>query len=89
MHYMNRDHRTDPRDKIGVAYRSVYQCGLMLQIKSEQLENLLREKNGLEPRRSRSDKIRDDNPTADPEELEVQFKRERERVLGGDIIVLS
>ena len=88
-HYMNRNRPIDPRDDIGRKYRGVYQMSLMLCLVTEKLENLLREKNGLEPRRSRLDKIKDDNPTADPEELEVQFKRECERLLGGDITLLT
>ena len=88
-HYMNRNRRIDRRDKIGLAYRAVYQWGLMLHIKSEELENLLREKNGLEPRRSRHERIKDDNPTAEPEDLKQQFKRESERLEGGDISVLG
>lgn len=88
-HYMDRTRRPDPRDQIGKAYRGIYEWGLMLHIVSERLENLLREKAGLEPRQSRMDEVRDDDPTAEPEDLEQQLKRESERLKGGDITVLD
>ena len=88
-HYLNRERRIDPRDKIARYYEGAFTWSMMLCLVSEKLENLLRAKAGLEPRPSRLDKIRDDNPDADPEELEVQFKRECERLLDGDISMLS
>ena len=88
-HYLNRERRQDPRDEIARYYEGVFTWSLMLCLVSEKLENLLRVKAGLKPRRSRLEKIKDENPDADPEELEVQFKRECERLLDGDMSMLS
>lgn len=88
-HYLKRDRRKDPRDEIGRYYEGVFTWSLMLCLVCEKLENLLRAKAGLEPRPSRLGKIRDDNPDAEPEELEVQFRRECERVLGGDLTLFD
>ena len=88
-HYMKRDRKIDPRDELGRRNRGVYELSLMLCIVSERLENMLREKNGMEPRRSRFDEIRDDKPDADAEELDVQFKRESGRLQDGDKSVLT
>ncbi len=82
-HYMNRDRRPDPRDELGRRYRGVYELTLMVSIVSERLENMLREKNGLEPRRSRFDEMRD-RSEAEKGDLEEQFEREREQLKGGD-----
>ena len=87
-HYMDRVRRHDPRDQIGVKYKAVYQWALMLHIVSEQLENLLREKAGLEPRRSRFDEARQ-RSEADKGDLEEQFERESEQLRGGDFTVLD
>ena len=43
----------------------------------------------LEPRRSRMDEIQDDDPTAEPEDLEQQLKRDREQLIGGHTSVLT
>ncbi len=54
-HYMNRASKLGASDEIGRYYQGVYTWALMLHMVSEKLENLLRKKNGLEPRRSRFD----------------------------------
>ena len=82
-HYMDRDRPIDPRDELGRRYRGAYELAIMLSIVTERLENMLREKNGLEPRRSRYDEMRD-RREADKGDLEEQFEREREQVRGGD-----
>ena len=87
-HYMNRDRQIDPRDELGRRYRGVYELTLMVSIISERLENMLREKNGLEPRRSRFDEMRD-RSEADKGDLEEQFEREREQLKDGDKSVLT
>ena len=87
-HYMNRNRRIDPRDEIGRKYRGVYELTIMISIISERLENMLREKNGLEPRRSRFDEARQ-RSEADKGDLEEQFEREREQVRGGDMSPLT
>ncbi len=82
-HYMDRNRRIDPRDELGRRYRGVYELTIMISIISERLENMLREKNGLEPRRSRFDEMRD-RRDSEKGDLEEQFEREREQVRGGD-----
>ena len=82
-HYMDRDRPIDPRDELGRRYRGAYELAIMLSIVTERLENMLREKNGLEPRRSRFDEMRD-RSEAEKGDLEEQFEREREQVRGGD-----
>ena len=88
-HYLNRERRKDPRDEIGTYYDGVFGWSIMLCLVSEKLENLLRAKAGLEPRPSRMDEIRDDHPTAEPEDLKQQFKRESEQLLDGDMSMLN
>ncbi len=87
-HYMDRNRRPDPRDQIGTKYRAAYEWALMLHIVTEQLENLLRAKAGLEPRASRFDEARERNE-ADKGDLEEQFEQESERLRGGDITVFD
>ncbi len=87
-HYMNRDRQIDPRDEIGKKYRAVYQWALMIHIVSEELENLLRKKAGLEPRRSRFKEAFERN-TADKGDLEEQFEREAEQLKAGDTSVIG
>ncbi len=88
-HYLDRVRRHDPRDQIGVKYKAAYQWAMMLHIVTEQLENLLRAKAGLEPRRSRFDEAFERSQTAELGELEQQMKRESEQLKGGDITVLD
>ena len=87
-HYLDRVRRHDPRDQIGVKYKAVYQWALMLHVVSEQLENLLRAKAGLEPRASRCDEMRQ-RREADKGDLEEQFEQESERLRGGDASFLE
>ena len=88
-HYLNRERRQDPRDEIARYYEGAFTWSMMLCLVSEKLENLLRVKVGLEPRPSRLNKIKDDNPDADPDELEVQFKLECKRLLDGALTMLT
>lgn len=87
-HYMDRNRRPDPRDQIGLKYRAAYEWGLMLHIVTEELENLLRAKAGLEPRASRFDEARE-RSEANKGDLEPQFEREREQLRGGDASFLA
>ena len=87
-HYMDRNRRPDPRDEIGRKYRAAYEWALMLHIVTEQLENLLRAKAGLEPRASRWDEMRQ-RSEADKGDLEPQFEREAEQLRGGDASFLD
>ena len=73
-HYMRSDRKIDPRDEIGNKYRAVYEWAMMIYIVSEQLENLLRAKAGLEPRRSRFDEA-GQRSDADKGDLEQPFER--------------
>ena len=87
-HYLDRVRQHDPRDQIGVKYKAAYQWTLMLHIVTEELENLLRAKAGLEPRPSRFDEARE-RSEADKGDLEAQFEREAEQLRGGDTSVLG
>ncbi len=88
-HYMNRARQLDARDEIGRYYQGVYSWSMMLSLVSEKLENLLRKKNGLEPRRSRFDEAFERNQPAEPGELEQQMNREGKQLLDGDMSMLS
>ena len=88
-HYMDRTRRPDPRDQIGRKYRAAFEWAMMLYIVTEQLENLLRAKAGLEPRHPRFDEAFERSQTAEPGELEQQMKRESERLRGGDASFLD
>ena len=88
-HYMNRDRQIDPRDEIGRYYQGVYTWSMMLHLVSEKLENLLRAKAGLEPRRSRFDEAFERSEADKPGELGQQMKREGEQLLAGDMSILS
>ena len=88
-HYLDRNRRIDPRDELGRRYRGVYELSMMLFIASERLENMLREKNGLEPRRSRFDEAFERSGADKPGELAQQMSRESERLKDGDESVLT
>ena len=87
-HYLDRHRKPDPRDKIGLKWRSVYKGSMLIHVVSEQLENLLRAKAGLEPRPSRFDEARQ-RSEADKGDLEQQFEQESEQLRGGDLSVLK
>ncbi len=81
-HYLNRERRQDPRDEIARYYEGSFTWSMMLCLVSEKLENLLRAKAGLEPRRSRFDEARQ-RSEADKGDLEQQFEQESERLAQG------
>jgi len=87
-HYMDRNRRLGADDEIGRYYQGVYTWSMMLCLVAEKLENLLRAKNGLEPRRSRFDEAFE-RSEADKGDLDDQFVQEAKQLDGGDMSMLS
>lgn len=86
-HYMDKARRLGADDEIGKYYQGVYTWAMMLCLVAEKLENLLRAKSGLEPRRSRFDEMRD-RSEAEKGDLADQFVQEARQLGDGDMSVL-
>ena len=86
-HYLDRTRKPDPRDEIGKKYLSVFKGCMLIHVVTEQLENLLLAKNGLEPRRGRWDEAFERSKLVQSD-VEEQFERESEQLRRGDFSVL-